>query len=151
MLFVIDIGLIAFLTLHAYQDGMTTPHTLFLPLLTWQQLTAWIVLRFPSLAVWRVLSSTQNKTCCMISIHLGNGATAFEDTHVIPLRSHRTAMFSYYTNNHRVKVLDGQPLGLNLRSFPKSASPDILNSTPIPCWPPENPAGRVQALSSSTF
>ena len=51
MLFVIDIGLIAFLTLHAYQDGMTISHTRLLPLLTWQQLTAWIVLRFRSLAV----------------------------------------------------------------------------------------------------
>ena len=111
MLFVIDIGLIAFLTLHAYQDGMTIPRTRFLPLLTWQQLTAWIVLRFRSLAGWRVLSSTRNKTCCMISIHLGHGATALEDTHVIPLRSRQTAMFSYNTYNSRVRVLDGQPLG----------------------------------------
>ena len=93
MLFVVDIGLIGFLAMHAYQDGIIIPNPKSIPILIWRQLTVWIGLKFRSLGDWRVLSSTLNETYCIVSIHLETGVIAWQDTHVIILGGHQTALY----------------------------------------------------------
>lgn len=107
MLFVVDIGLIGFLAMHAYQDGITLPHFFkSIPILTWWQLMAWIGLKFHFLGDWRVLSWILNETGCMISIHLKTGAIALQDTHVVVLVVHWNATYLYNTKNQSPEVLN---------------------------------------------
>lgn len=40
-----------------------------------------------------------NETGCIISMYQKNGVIALQDTHVVILGVHWTAMYLYYTNN----------------------------------------------------
>ena len=78
MLFVVDIGLIGFLAMHAYRDGTDFPNgQIFISVLIDKQLMDWIGSKSRSLGVWRVPSWTLNEIGCTVLIHLGTGATAF--------------------------------------------------------------------------
>ena len=117
MLFVVDIGLIAFLAMHAYRDGIINPVPDALSTLIRQQPMAWIVSKSHFLGVWRVPSWTQNETCCMISMHLKKGATALHDTHIVILEAQETALFMYCTNNNWVESMITNHINPSLEIF----------------------------------